>query len=535
MNKFTSPLFILLILIAPTSYADVIVRMNFQYGVQNNNVDIRLFDQIAPVTVANFLKYANGTTNNGGSYNNTLLHRTVAGFVLQGGGFSFDTTINNYPAGISAIVEDAPIVNEFSLSNKMGTIAMAKLNGDPNSATSQWFFNLFNNSLNLDKQNGGFTVFGAVIGDGMTIVNDMATIPIFDKSADNLAFVSLPLINYTVPNTVLPDNLVLLKTVTQLLTISEDLDFGTIETGSTKSSVVTLENTSTNAITIASLATINPIANPFSITQDSCSNTILNIGAKCTITISYAPQIDEIINDSFNIEFTSPVINFDYTVKGTSISTDTDGIASSIENMAPNNGDGNIDGTADAVQNNVSSFIDANNNYITLESNIGSEITSINAIPLSNLSPAPDNYNFPSGAIDFNIMKPATDSVLEVGILLPAGVIPQRYFIYGPTPANSVPHWYDFTYDALTGTGAFIGGNVTFTSPVGGSVITRSVIKLVFRDGGRGDSDLTVNGFINTSGGYAINNKTSTDTGNISIYTLAILIILPGLIRIRNK
>jgi len=113
----------------------------------------------APVTVANFLSYVNS-----GAYDDTIIHRKVNDFVIQGGGFYYDAASSD----IAAISVEPAIVNEFSRSNTRGTIAMAKVGGDPNSATSQWFVNLGDNSANLDSQNGGFTVFGKVLGTGMT-------------------------------------------------------------------------------------------------------------------------------------------------------------------------------------------------------------------------------------------------------------------------------------------------------------------------------------------------------------------------------
>ena len=109
-----------------------------------------------PVTVGNFLAYMNA-----GRYTGSFAHRLMPGFVLQGGGYTMQGTT------ITPVPTFAQIVNEYSVgqtrSNVLGTIAMAKLGGDPNSATSQWFFNLGNNSANLDTQNGGFTVFGQVV------------------------------------------------------------------------------------------------------------------------------------------------------------------------------------------------------------------------------------------------------------------------------------------------------------------------------------------------------------------------------------
>ena len=119
-----------------------------------------------PVTVANFLAYLNG-----GLYGNSFSQRLVPGFILQGGGYTLQgNTVTRVPAF-------APIINEYSVgqtrSNLIGTIAMAKLGGDPNSATSEWFLNLADNSSNLDNQNGGFTVFGNVVAglDVLTLFN----------------------------------------------------------------------------------------------------------------------------------------------------------------------------------------------------------------------------------------------------------------------------------------------------------------------------------------------------------------------------
>src|SRR5205085_9764373 len=82
------------------------------------------------------------------------------------------------------IAQDAPVINEFRPNTvQRGTIAMAKLGSNPNSATSEWFFNLRNNSDILDNQNGGFTSFGQVLGNGMCVVDRIAALPVTVQNA----------------------------------------------------------------------------------------------------------------------------------------------------------------------------------------------------------------------------------------------------------------------------------------------------------------------------------------------------------------
>ena len=134
-------------------------------AIGNGVINIVLFDQTsggAPLTVQNFQNYVSA-----GSYTNSFIHRSIPNFIVQGGGFTYnDPTVTTIPT-------NAPVQNEFSSqrSNIRGTIAMAKLGSDPNSATDQWFFNLADNSSNLNNQNGGFTVFGQALA-----ANDLATI-----------------------------------------------------------------------------------------------------------------------------------------------------------------------------------------------------------------------------------------------------------------------------------------------------------------------------------------------------------------------
>ena len=158
-------------------------------------VVIELYDDETPETVANFLNYVRD-----GDFNSSFIHRSVNDFIIQGGGFTYSD------AGESPIPKDPPVINEPGISNLRGTIAMAKAPGDANSATSEWFINLGDNSGNLDNQNGGFTVFGKVLGDGMQVVDAIAALPIVNASG---FFGELPVIDFTSGDAIQGENLVL--------------------------------------------------------------------------------------------------------------------------------------------------------------------------------------------------------------------------------------------------------------------------------------------------------------------------------------
>ena len=180
-----------------TDVTGTIVRFDVNSPAPLDKVYVELFDKegparlrTTPATVANFLSYVDG-----GHYQDTFIHRSVPGFVVQGGGFKVTA---GSPIKIDNVTQFAAVVNEpkpagtLAPNNVRGTIAMAKLGSDPNSATNQWFFNLADNSANLDNQNGGFTTFGRVLGNGMAAVDAMAAVPRFSYSSP---FDTVPLRN----------------------------------------------------------------------------------------------------------------------------------------------------------------------------------------------------------------------------------------------------------------------------------------------------------------------------------------------------
>jgi cyclophilin family peptidyl-prolyl cis-trans isomerase len=204
------------------------------------NINVELFDNEAPQTVANFLNYI--TSN---KYDNTVFHRLATGFVLQAGGFTYNEDLRT----ITEIADLPPVKNEpgtftgsdplISRSNLQGTLAMAKIpavdgnnvpipGGGPDSATNQFFFNLANNASNLDTQNGGFTVFGKIVGTAdQTVLNALAAFTPTNRSSFNSAFDTFPLKNYTgtnFPTDVTPANLAMITDV-EVVKRDEQLTF----------------------------------------------------------------------------------------------------------------------------------------------------------------------------------------------------------------------------------------------------------------------------------------------------------------------
>ncbi len=195
-NRLTVPRFLLYLAAALFCRSAVAQTVRFQTNL--GDIDVTLLTDSAPATVENFLKYVNR-----GSFRNTFFHRSVPGFVIQGGGYQFDTSVKEIPS-------DPPVRNEFRVSNTRGTVAMAKFGNDPNSATNQWFFNLANNASTLNFQNGGFTVFGRVTNAaGLAVMDRIAEVPVFNTGSP---FDQLPLQNYT-GGAVMAANLVLVTAI----------------------------------------------------------------------------------------------------------------------------------------------------------------------------------------------------------------------------------------------------------------------------------------------------------------------------------
>ena len=143
------------------------VKLKTNFG----DITIALDAEKAPASVANFLEYAKN-----GFYTNTIFHRVISGFMVQGGGFE---------PGMKQKTTKSPVKNEADngLKNDKYTVAMARTN-DPHSATAQFFINVENNEfLNFKSptpQGWGYCVFGKVV-EGNDIVDKIATVKTSSK------------------------------------------------------------------------------------------------------------------------------------------------------------------------------------------------------------------------------------------------------------------------------------------------------------------------------------------------------------------
>lgn len=133
-------------------------------NTSKGEIRLQLDEENTPETAANFLHYVRT-----GFYNDTIFHRVISGFMIQGGGLTTE---------METKTTEKPIKNEANSgkSNKRGTISMARTS-DPHSATAQFFINLVdNNFLNFNgEHNYGYCVFGEVV-DGMDVVDSIAKV-----------------------------------------------------------------------------------------------------------------------------------------------------------------------------------------------------------------------------------------------------------------------------------------------------------------------------------------------------------------------
>ncbi len=161
-----------------------------QFDTVSGRFNVEMLANAAPRHVANFLTYVAA-----GDYANTFFHRTAAldssgaTSIVQGGGYR-----SNGGTNVDAVAKRAAVALEYNLPNARGTLSAARTS-DVNSATSEWYFNTRDNSTILGPGNGGgYSVFGRVIGTGMTVVDAIAALPRLNAGAP---FTELPVRNFS--------------------------------------------------------------------------------------------------------------------------------------------------------------------------------------------------------------------------------------------------------------------------------------------------------------------------------------------------
>ena len=202
--------------VLPAQAQKAMVRLHTTQGP----IDLTLLSAEAPLTVTNFLAYVRAA-----DYTDVFFHRSAwlssprpAPFVIQAGAYKWTD-----PGCCPQVATRGNLPNEFSAtrSNLRGTVAMAKVGGDPDSASSQWFVNMHDNSTNLDNQNGGFTVFARVTAPGMVVADQIAQLPRVNVGT---AFTELPLAGWTSGTQVQRSNVVRLTAATEFPAIQTSSD-----------------------------------------------------------------------------------------------------------------------------------------------------------------------------------------------------------------------------------------------------------------------------------------------------------------------
>ena len=371
---------LVLVLNTGIAHALTIVQMEMQFDNALTDVYYELFDETAPVNVNNYLGYITR-----GDYDNSFIHRKGQNssgetFVLQGGGFTYvpdfdfdarfyatfgTTTLMKFadpvtgelglrPIGETYVVDadnndvpdvdisgntiirvndglhtvpvdqsSLPVTSEVAISNVRGTLAMALTAAGPNSATNQWFVNMKDNTF-LDTQNGGFTVFGRVIGNGMNFFDDVSNRTVINAfgAVVNPAFGEIPLINYEPFTLVLDENLVKIKTAKAILNLNISThDFGYVGAGLSSQIAITLTVASQLAsnLLISKLGDTETLSSPYGVTSD-CIPVPIAPGGTCTLTVYFQPSNVGYFEDKLDISFTDPGIpNITLNFSGSSI------------------------------------------------------------------------------------------------------------------------------------------------------------------------------------------------------------------------
>lgn len=247
-----------------------------QFATDLGRFNVQLLPADAPASVANFLSYVNDR-----AFDATIFHRstklnTTGNGILQGGGYSYSTSP-------TAIAKKAPIVLEYKLPNVRGTLSMARTS-ELNSGTSEWFFNIDDNSTVLGPTNGGgYAVFGRVLGSGMSVVDLLFAVQTYNAGSP---FDNIPLRNVAPgQNTIGLANLVQVSSI-GVVPIYPAATGNSVLTFSVTSSAPTVATGTVSGSTL----TVSPVAGGTAVLNVRATDTNGNAAAgTLTVTVNAAP------------------------------------------------------------------------------------------------------------------------------------------------------------------------------------------------------------------------------------------------------
>jgi hypothetical protein len=193
---------------------------------------------------------------------------------------------------------------------------------------------------------------------------------------------------------------------------------------------------------------------------------------------------------------------------------DDDGVSPTVEDSAPNNGDGNGDGVADAQQNNVSSLVGSNNDYVTLAAPAGTTISDVSIAPESSQAASDSSHSYPFGLQTFTVAGVTPGATVEINV----------YFQTTQDARNFVGRKLSgTTYSTLDGASIL---NVTLGSNTGAVKLTYGIA-----DGGPLDHDGVANGSIVDPVGLATaNTLAATGANSANDFRIAVVVLLAGLV-----
>ena len=307
----------------------------------------------------------------------------------------------------------------------------------------------------------------------------------------------------------------------------EAVDFRAVKSDSSKTLSLNITNSGTADLTLFAINITGQNANEFSLLHNCNDVNPLAPGVSCLVNLTFSPisvaskETAVVItsDDPDSPSVSIPVAGFG--------DTDTDGVSALIEDAAPNGGDNNTDDVLDSVQNNLASLPGKNNAYYSIKVDDAFVLNDVAAVSDDALIDPPTDVQFTLGASGYVVVLNNPGEQATVGIILPSGVLPTAYYMYGvdiEDSKDSSKHWFKYTRTTIL-------DNFSFTSP-SGAVSRHNLIQITVQDGGPGDFDGAQDGRVTigpAAVGYPITSA-ATDSGSGGSFNIILCILFSSLL-----